>query len=231
MRDATATIPMLLVVGLVLAPSTTRADTLEAPGEVMAQANGSFSYQCTFRKGPGTDRLAGYSWFGEVNVQGGIFADCFCAEFCSVFGPGDTFAFEVFGQLTDPSLPGRVAQNLALRASAGASASTVIRNFSSVAVDPPVTAGDLRFWNEPNPFSTRTTFHYRLAEAGPVSLSIYDLAGRLVARLVDEVQPAGRHEASWDARADPAVRRAGGVLFARLTVHGLARARSVIVAR
>ncbi len=231
MRGVTSAISMALVSGLVLGLSTARADTLEAPAEVMAQADGLFSYECTFHKGPGTDRLAGYSWFGVMNCQCGVYADCFCDETCLVFGPGDTFKFQVFGQLTDPSLPGRVTENFALCTSAGASASTIIREFSSTAVDAPASAGGPRFWNEPNPFSTRTTFHYSLAEAGPVSLSIYDLAGRLLARVVNGVQPAGRHEATWDVRADPAARRAGGVLFARLTTNNLVRSRPLIVGR
>jgi hypothetical protein len=231
MRGICAVLPMPIILGLTLALSAAGADTLEAPAEVTAQADGSFSFQYTFHKTVGTDRLAGYMWFGVENVQGGIAADCFCHAMCPVFGSGDTYTFNVSGRLTHPSLPGIVFADLALCASAGASDSTVVHSFSSPAAAPPPAAGALRFWNEPNPFSTRTTFHYGLARAGPVRLSIYDLAGRLVARLVDEVQPAGPHEASWDARVDPALRRASGVLFARLTAPGLARARPVIVVR
>ena len=52
--------------------------------------------------------------------------------------------------------------------------------------------------NYPNPFNPETTIRYALPERGPVRLSVYDLAGREVAALVDGVQPAGEHAARFD---------------------------------
>jgi hypothetical protein len=49
--------------------------------------------------------------------------------------------------------------------------------------------------NAPNPASGSTLVRFRLARAGPVSLAIYDLAGRCVARpLRGEMRAAGPHE-------------------------------------
>ena len=53
--------------------------------------------------------------------------------------------------------------------------------------------------NHPNPFARATRIRYALAADGPVSLRVYDALGRLVATLVDGVQPAGFHEATWDS--------------------------------
>jgi hypothetical protein len=230
MRALASGILVALAAVFTLPPTGAPADTLDAPAESMAQPDGSFSFNVTFHKGPGSDRLAGYSWVGLENISGGPFyADCFCESFCPMFNPGDTFTFQVSGQLADPGAQGRLSANLSLCTSPGASATTVIRPYSATGA--PVSEGDARFWNEPNPFSTRTTFHYRLAESGLVTLAIYDLAGRLIARVVDGAQLAGPQEATWDVRAHPEIRHAGGVLFARLAIPGLVRTRPLILTR
>ena len=215
--------PVLLVTA-----SASHADSFEAPAEVMARADGSFSFNCTFRKGPGSDFIASAGWLAEVNVTpGGLIGDCFCL--CPI-DEGVSFTLQVDGQLVDPDRTGRVSEWVNLCAAAGQNDTTVIRPFSSAAVEWPHPEGELRFWNEPNPFPTHTTFHYTLPEPGPVDLRIYDISGRLVAKVVDEVQSAGDHLASWDVPVGPSFQRTRGVLFARLTVRGLVRARPLILA-
>jgi uncharacterized delta-60 repeat protein len=49
----------------------------------------------------------------------------------------------------------------------------------------------------PNPARERALVQYELPRTGRVRLSIFDLHGRELARLVDGSMPAGRHEASW----------------------------------
>lgn len=53
--------------------------------------------------------------------------------------------------------------------------------------------------NYPNPFRGTTTFTYELSAAGPVTLTISDLTGRLVRKLVDCPQQPGRYQVIWDA--------------------------------
>lgn len=68
----------------------------------------------------------------------------------------------------------------------------------------------------PNPFAATLTIPYTLAEPGPVRLAVYDLLGRRVALLADQVQPAGQHTARWTGR-DVADRLApSGVYIVRL---------------
>ena len=66
--------------------------------------------------------------------------------------------------------------------------------------------------NDPNPFNPSTEISYTIAEQGFVTLKVYDLVGREVETLVQEVQSPGRYLASFDA-ADHAT----GVYFYRLT--------------
>lgn len=67
----------------------------------------------------------------------------------------------------------------------------------------------------PNPFHTSTHLAFETAEAGPVRLAVYDALGRRVATLVEEVLPAGRHTAAWDAAG-----LAAGLYVARLEAGG-----------
>jgi photosystem II stability/assembly factor-like uncharacterized protein len=51
----------------------------------------------------------------------------------------------------------------------------------------------------PNPFSRATRIHYRVPEAGRVSLRVFDVQGRPVRALVDGESDAGEFSASFDA--------------------------------
>jgi hypothetical protein len=68
--------------------------------------------------------------------------------------------------------------------------------------------------NHPNPFNPTTTIRYDLPEDSHVSLVIYDVLGRKVAEVVNEVQTAGFKSVTWDASAV-----ASGVYLARFTAR------------
>ena len=53
--------------------------------------------------------------------------------------------------------------------------------------------------NYPNPFNPSTKISYSLPEANFVTLKIYDMLGREVSTLVNEMKPAGTFEAEFDA--------------------------------
>jgi hypothetical protein len=53
--------------------------------------------------------------------------------------------------------------------------------------------------NYPNPFNPSTTIKYNIPEKGNVSLKIYDVIGREVASLVDQIQEAGNYEILFNA--------------------------------
>ena len=80
--------------------------------------------------------------------------------------------------------------------------------------------------NTPNPFNPRTTISFEVARSGPVRLDIYDLRGRLVARLLDGETPAGAHSVVWDGPE-----AASGIYFARLTADGTTTARKMTLLR
>lgn len=72
----------------------------------------------------------------------------------------------------------------------------------------------------PNPFRDRTALAFSLPKPGPMTLNIFDLNGRLVRRLVDGVQPAGRQSITWDGRGDDGSAVANGMYFAQMINDG-----------
>lgn len=74
--------------------------------------------------------------------------------------------------------------------------------------------------NYPNPFNPNTTIAYRLAEGSNVKLRIYDVAGKLVATLVDRDQSAGPHSIVWNGKTDIGRQASSGVYFYRLDADG-----------
>ncbi len=78
--------------------------------------------------------------------------------------------------------------------------------------------------NYPNPFNPTTTIAYALPAASEVSLTVYDVLGRAVATLVDARQPAGRHEAAFDAGRLPS-----GVYVYRLQAGSFSAAKRLVV--
>jgi hypothetical protein len=57
--------------------------------------------------------------------------------------------------------------------------------------------------NYPNPFNPTTKISYSIAESGFVTLKVFDILGREVATLVNEVKPAGRFEVEFNASELP----------------------------
>ena len=90
-------------------------------------------------------------------------------------------------------------------------------------------AFDLR-QNLPNPFNPVTTIPYAIAEAGPVTLSVYNLQGQLVRTLVQEIAQPGEYAAVWDGRDVAGRAAASGVYLYRLVApEGVRTMRMTLV--
>ena len=86
--------------------------------------------------------------------------------------------------------------------------------------------------NEPNPFSAFTTIRYEVpAEGGRVTLSVFDVNGRLVRVLQNGVVAGGGRTTSWDGRDAKGRAVASGVYFCRLHAAGVSRHLKMIVVR
>ncbi len=80
--------------------------------------------------------------------------------------------------------------------------------------------------NFPNPFNAATTISYRLPHAARVNVAVYDVAGQLVAALMDAPQSAGEHSLRWDAGGVNS-----GVYFIRLKAGEFVRVQQAILIR
>jgi len=78
----------------------------------------------------------------------------------------------------------------------------------------------LRLACHPSPFNPRTRVTYYVPETCEVSLGVYDVAGRRVARLVEGEVTAGEHQAEWRGISDTGHEAATGVYFVRLEALG-----------
>lgn len=88
---------------------------------------------------------------------------------------------------------------------------------------------DVRFQIDaiyPNPLNPRTTIVFSLPEGGWVLLTVYDLLGREVTRLVDSPHEAGRHSVEWNA-SDVS----SGMYFIRIQTGSFAEVKKVMTVR
>jgi flagellar hook capping protein FlgD len=86
--------------------------------------------------------------------------------------------------------------------------------------------------NIPNPFYAATGIGFTLSAAGPVTLRVYDIAGRMVTELIDDQwQGAGRHELQWNGRDRRGAAAASGVYFLRLNTPLGEETRKITLAK
>ena len=78
--------------------------------------------------------------------------------------------------------------------------------------------------NYPNPFNPSTVISYDLASTGVVRLTVYDILGREVERLVDATQSAGSHQVRFDGSG-----LASGVYIYRLQTPGAVLERKMVL--
>ena len=90
---------------------------------------------------------------------------------------------------------------------------------ATVGIPPTWTSGVMLLRLSPNPAAGPTRIDYELPQAGQVRILVFDVRGRLVARPVDEVRPAGRHHTSWNAEGSHG-RVGAGIYFVRLELAG-----------
>jgi hypothetical protein len=81
----------------------------------------------------------------------------------------------------------------------------------------------------PNPFHPATELQYTLPHDGHVRFRVFDLSGRQVVTLIDEVQNAGRHWARWDGRGRAGHGLPAGTYFARLEFAGSVYSRKIVL--
>jgi len=78
--------------------------------------------------------------------------------------------------------------------------------------------------NYPNPFNPSTTIRFHVPATGTVTLAVFDMLGREVARLVDGVMQAGAHSVQMNGSG-----LSSGIYFYRLSGTNIVEVRKMIL--
>jgi hypothetical protein len=83
--------------------------------------------------------------------------------------------------------------------------------------------------NYPNPFNPATRIRYNLQNTGRVKLVIYDILGRQVRVLQNQVMTAGSHEVIWNGKTASGIEASSGIYFYKLQVDSESRVRKMVL--
>ncbi len=115
----------------------------------------------------------------------------------------------------------------------------------AILFDPNTTSSDLFYWDNfqlngvtaitdlevvtdfqasPNPSQGETVFQYNLKDAANVTLSVFDMNGKLVDQILSENQAAGAHQATWMADDLP-----NGIYFYNMLINGATASGKIVL--
>ncbi len=83
--------------------------------------------------------------------------------------------------------------------------------------------------NHPNPFNPTTRISYEIRSRVHVSLSVYDVQGRTIKTLVNEVKSPGQFTAQWDGTNNNGSRVSTGVYFYRLNAGSFVQTKKMVM--
>jgi hypothetical protein len=78
--------------------------------------------------------------------------------------------------------------------------------------------------NYPNPFNPSTHVDFEIPKESHVTVVVYNMLGETIARLVDEVKPAGYYSVTFDAGG-----LASGVYFYRMTAGNVTMLKKMLL--
>ena len=85
--------------------------------------------------------------------------------------------------------------------------------------------------NYPNPFNPSTTFQVALPHTGRVTLAVYDILGREVARVHDGLLTYGMHTFQWNGRSATGTPLSSGVYFLNMEAEGFNATRKMMLVK
>lgn len=103
---------------------------------------------------------------------------------------------------------------------------------ANTGVDPSTRPSALRLaQNQPNPFNPETIIRFELAQAGPVRLEVFNLAGQRVRVLQDGPLTAGAHALRFDARDGQGRELGSGLYIYRVSTPAAQESRRMLLLR
>ena len=83
--------------------------------------------------------------------------------------------------------------------------------------------------NYPNPFNPVTTLKYGLPEQSMVVMTVYDLMGRGITTLVNQVQKAGYHTIRWNGTDQSGQVVSAGLYIYRITADDFTSTKKMLL--
>jgi hypothetical protein len=78
--------------------------------------------------------------------------------------------------------------------------------------------------NYPNPFNPTTKINFALPKSGLVTMKVYDMLGKEVSTLVNEVKNAGTYSVDFNASA-----LSSGIYFYKVSVNGFTEVKKMML--
>jgi len=83
--------------------------------------------------------------------------------------------------------------------------------------------------NYPNPFNPSTTVKYSMEESANVSIDIYDVKGKKVKTLVNDIQSAGSHTEVWNGTNNNGEVVGSGIYFMKMTAGNVSSTKKMVL--
>jgi hypothetical protein len=145
-----------------------------------------------------------------------------------------TLLVQVLGDLSDePNETFRVRLHEAMGAALGDSSAigTIVDDDVPTDVSATLPAANYLEGGAPNPFSGVATLRWGLRVSGPVELSVFDVKGRRLRRLVSGEKPAGHRVIVWDGRDENGLAVSNGLYLVRLRTQDQTFQRTIVRVR
>lgn len=78
--------------------------------------------------------------------------------------------------------------------------------------------------NYPNPFNGQTVINYYVPKTSAVKIIVYDILGRIVAKLVDDIKPPGKYESRFNAND-----LSSGIYVYRITANNYSQTKKMLL--
>ena len=83
--------------------------------------------------------------------------------------------------------------------------------------------------NYPNPFNPSTTIEYQLPKTANVTISIYEINGKLIKEILNRKQNEGVHRVIWDGTNQNNIRVASGIYIYTIKSDNLLASKKLIL--
>jgi hypothetical protein len=136
----------------------------------------------------------------------------------------------LMGNVVVSALAGRESDGLIVAATHGIGVySTTLESWASIQSEAGLPEQFVLHQNYPNPFNPTTTIKYELFQSSRVTISVYDMLGRLVKALVNSMQEPGVRTIQWDATNEEGNRVSAGVYIFKLKAGNFIETKEMIL--